>query len=1182
MKKGFFTMSPIQGITLLDREPFYRGGFTDIYKALYRGEEVALKRLRVFYHQQRDGDRQKLRRRLTKEALVWQRLCDQHVLEFLGVDSETFGSDMCVVSPWMRHGTILQYRKTHGASNINIDRRLHEISLGIDYLHLEGIVHGDLRGTNILIDGNGKACIADFGLTDFIETLGDGSASHYQGSTRWLAPELIHPDDFGLTAFQKTRATDIYAFAYVILEIFTGNLPFVDIANDAEVIYRVIQGVRPRKPVEYNDPGVIVEDYMWDMVERCWEHHPSERMTITDVLRNLENWNRGWNNSTIQLIESTIAQWVFDKGGHYLCWIENSGSARTTLIARLVAEICAREGRLAASIFFTLGPAPNAFFQSVLEQLVQYIPTSEPLIRQFVLEEPSLLSPTSTDELQELLLKLIVYPMIALKGTIPPKVIVVDALELCGDIQGSEATWFTVEILIQSIVWLAESLHRNQLPLRICLTSKADLHRKAKRGIPKFQTEARSLYLYEHSLLDSTRDAWGELHLLTALGTQLEPSHSPELNRTQGSLFFAPDGMMSHILKWFDDNRGYQVCWLKYPVGQYGRRSMVAQLIEEHGKKVGALAASIFCSTKGINSRNILPTLALQLGNSIPVLKPTMEQIIQEEREVLLTPDDHSFARKLIIEPFLTGDLNLITPMVIVVDCIGSSDGNFLLTTLVWLENAFRNHAIPLQIFVTSEPELYTQANLQYPKFMDATLTLHLPRFESWTASAPPSESLFVNQDQKIYKKLISFLALKISADHSADQRLCNDFQAYLDRMTPLNTVRSLVESQRSRLQLLQISTQIQVSEHPYILKALREDEASLGILLEGVLNSDVDTQTVLTLKGDDAHSFLTLLETIMSKGLLGTYEAGRKARRLLVKLSETSEIIPASVLIRGLTLVENQPVSGGGFADIYRARYQGQEVALKHLRVRQDQDSHRIRRAFGREALVWQQLKHPSVLTFLGIDSEIFPSSLCMVSPWMKHGTILDLRAVNGPSNINIERRLIEIAGGLEYLHAEGVIHGDLRGANILVDNDWHAVLSDFGLTVFGDATAATHTSNPHGSIRWMAPELLNPEMFDLDRSQKTHASDVYSFACVCLEIYTGHHPFVEAANDAAVIYRIMQGRRPALRVESPGEPPEVVMPDYAMEIVEWCWKQQPAERPEIMDVVQIMKTWVSMMSTS
>ncbi|KAG6854562.1 hypothetical protein C0991_004898 [Blastosporella zonata] len=105
---------------------------------------------------------------------------------------------------------------------------------------------------------------------------------------------------------------------------------------------------------------------------------------------------------------------------------------------------------------------------------------------------------------------------------------------------------------------------------------------------------------------------------------------------------------------------------------------------------------------------------------------------------------------------------------------------------------------------------------------------------------------------------------------------------------------------------------------------------------------------------------------------------------------------------------------------------------------------------------------------------------------------------------------------------------------ANILADNDWHAVLSDFGLTVFGDATVATHSSNPHGSVRWMAPELLNPEIFDMERFIKTQARDETEF----------------------------------------------IMPGHAEEVVEWCWKHQPGERPEIMDVVQIMKTWDSIMT--
>ncbi|KAG6861528.1 hypothetical protein C0995_015261 [Termitomyces sp. Mi166 len=410
------------------------------------------------------------------------------------------------------------------------------------------------------------------------------------------------------------------------------------------------------------------------------------------------------------------------------------------------------------------------------------------------------------------------------------------------------------------------------------------------------------------------------------------------------------------------------------------------------------------------------------------------------------------------------------------------SDGAFLLDTLIWMANAFRSYAIPLQIFVTSEPELYQQANLQHPLFLDNALTLHLPRFESWTIDTlSPSQSIFKNYGQKIY----------------------------------------------------QCATHMRMSEHPLLRECIQADEDAITGVLEGVLNSEIDTQDILALRDDSAHSFLNLLQI----GQLSTHEVGRKARRLLVKLSERSEIIPASVLIRGLTLTDTQPVSGGGFADIYLAMYRGQEVAVKHLRVRQDQDSQRI-------------------------------------------------------------RRLLEVAEGLEYLHSEGVIHGDLRGvdinlqklcrtsndetfykANILASNDWHAVLSDFGLTVFGDATVATHSSNPQGSVRWMAPELLNPEIFDMERFIKTQASDVYAFACVCLELYTGHHPFVEAANDAAGIYRVMMGQRPSLRSPVSADETDFAMPDHVVEVVEWCWKHRPQERPEITDVVEIMKTWDSMM---
>jgi serine/threonine protein kinase len=98
----------------------------------------------------------------------------------------------------------------------------------------------------------------------------------------------------------------------------------------------------------------------------------------------------------------------------------------------------------------------------------------------------------------------------------------------------------------------------------------------------------------------------------------------------------------------------------------------------------------------------------------------------------------------------------------------------------------------------------------------------------------------------------------------------------------------------------------------------------------------------------------------------------------------------------------------------------------------------------FCREALVWQHLQHPHILPLIGIDCESFPTSLCMVSPWMEHGTVLEYFDHHGRSNVDRLVRLIprlfkarhqmcfqlfEIAQGLQYLHSNKIVHGDLRG---------------------------------------------------------------------------------------------------------------------------------------------------------
>lgn len=112
--------------------------------------------------------------------------------------------------------------------------QLFQIAQGIEYLHSCKIVHGDLRGVfkclnwtlislmdyqaNILVNNDWTACLADFGLSVFTDPVSTLSSRERAGSIYWMAPELIHPEQFGCK-FAQTTATDVYAFGCICVEV---------------------------------------------------------------------------------------------------------------------------------------------------------------------------------------------------------------------------------------------------------------------------------------------------------------------------------------------------------------------------------------------------------------------------------------------------------------------------------------------------------------------------------------------------------------------------------------------------------------------------------------------------------------------------------------------------------------------------------------------------------------------------------------------------------------------------------------------------------------------------------------------------------------------------------------------------------------------------------------------------
>ncbi|KAJ7700552.1 kinase-like domain-containing protein, partial [Mycena metata] len=242
---------------------------------------------------------------------------------------------------------------------------------------------------------------------------------------------------------------------------------------------------------------------------------------------------------------------------------------------------------------------------------------------------------------------------------------------------------------------------------------------------------------------------------------------------------------------------------------------------------------------------------------------------------------------------------------------------------------------------------------------------------------------------------------------------------------------------------------------------------------------------------------------------------------RLVVKLCSSCERLPSSLFVEGVERRAEVPCNGGGFSDIYKAVYRSQEVALKKLRLFVDDTPEKRtkikevcmvyrssiisdldRQRFYEEALLWKNLKHPNILPFIGLHSEASdlnkPLSMVMVCRWMPNGTII--KYLKDFPETPIVAKVLEIAQGLNYLHSIAVVHGDLHGVspsnNILVDGEGHAQLADFGLACYADAT--TKSSVRRGSVKWMAPELLQPP----SRFQRTRSSDVYALACVINEV--------------------------------------------------------------------------------
>ncbi|KAH7518346.1 hypothetical protein FEM48_Zijuj09G0162000 [Ziziphus jujuba var. spinosa] len=245
--------------------------------------------------------------------------------------------------------------------------------------------------------------------------------------------------------------------------------------------------------------------------------------------------------------------------------------------------------------------------------------------------------------------------------------------------------------------------------------------------------------------------------------------------------------------------------------------------------------------------------------------------------------------------------------------------------------------------------------------------------------------------------------------------------------------------------------------------------------------------------------------------------------------------------------------VASGSYGDLYKGTYCSQEVAIKILKPeRIDTD---MQREFAQEVFIMRKVRHKNVVQFIGACTK--PPSLCIVTEFMSGGSVYDyLHKQKGVFKLpSLLKVAIDVSKGMNYLHQNNIIHRDLKAANLLMDENDVVKVADFGVARVkaqsGVMTAET------GTYRWMAPEVIEHKPYD-------HKADVFSFGVVLWELLTGKLPYEYLTPLQAAVGVVQKGLRPVI--------PKHTNPKLA-ELLERCWQQDPALRPDFSEIIEILK---------
>jgi len=218
-------------------------------------------------------------KQLEEEILLMRELKHPNIVRYFGAERQK--NTLYIFMEFASEGSVSKLISKWGPFRETMIRRYtRQILLGLDYLHHNSIIHRDIKGDNILVHNDGTVKLADFNCSKRIKDMASGSNKFKSdtnksllGTPHFMAPEVMKQSGHG-------RKADIWSVGCTVIQMATGNPPFSNFSNAAQLILSVAMGTPPSIPTNLSEAGQ-------DFLRQCLHFDPQDRPTTAELLEHL-------------------------------------------------------------------------------------------------------------------------------------------------------------------------------------------------------------------------------------------------------------------------------------------------------------------------------------------------------------------------------------------------------------------------------------------------------------------------------------------------------------------------------------------------------------------------------------------------------------------------------------------------------------------------------------------------------------------------------------------------------------------------------------------------------------------------------------------------------------------------------------------------------------------------------